>query len=116
MTQRTKQIIVAVIVIIVAFFGFKMFFAPDTTGDVALVTEQATTLNFAEGQIILSLLGKLNQVTLDRSVFSNKVFLSLINFEQPIEDQVVGRQNPFLPIGKDSPSSLLPLATTTRTR
>lgn len=116
MTQKMKQIIIAVVIIIVAFFGFRTFFAPDNTGDTALVAEQSSVVNFSEGQVILTLLKKLNQVTLDRSVFSNKVFLSLINFEQPIEDQAVGRQNPFLPIGRDNSAFSLPATSTPRAR
>ena len=113
MTQKIKQIIVAVVIIIVAFLGFKMFFAPSESGDTTLTAEQSQASEFAEGQVILALLAKLNRVTLDRAVFSDKVFASLVSFEQPIADQIIGRQNPFLPIGKDGSGVILLQSSTT---
>jgi hypothetical protein len=112
MSQLTKQIIIAVIIIIVAFVGFKMFFPGSGSGEASLVTEQSTA-TFAEGQTILNLLNKLNEVTIDDSVFSNPIFVSLVSFEIPIQDQVVGRPNPFLPIGVNNPGLIVPVSTST---
>jgi hypothetical protein len=120
MTQRTKQIIIVIVIIIIAFIGFKMFFAPKVSPDTTLVADQATSAQFVDGQTILVLLNNLNQVTLDDSIFSNNIFISLVDFERPIQDQVIGRQNPFLPIGIDGSGITLPLSTssasTTRAR
>ena len=113
MTQKIKQIIVAVVIIRGAFLGFIMFFAPSVSGDATLIAELSQASDFAEGQVILALLAKLNRVTLDRIVFSDKVFTSLVSFEQPIANQVIGRQNPFLPIGKDGSGVILPQSSTT---
>jgi len=101
MSQKIKQIIIVAVVLIVAFFGIKMFFGSPTVTDTTLTAESAAAAQFVDGQMILDLLDKLNKVTLDDSVFANKVFVSLVSFERPIEGQVVGRPNPFLPIGVD---------------
>lgn len=112
MNQKTKQIIVIIIIIIIAFFGFQWFFGSNSSQDFTLVADQ-TKNSFIDGQTILVLLGKLNKVTLDDSVFSNKVFNSLINFERPIQDQVIGRKNPFLPLGVDGSGIITPKGTST---
>jgi hypothetical protein len=100
MTAKTKQIIVATIVIIIAFIGLKMFFTEPKIEEATLVADQ-TKNEFIDGQTILILLNRLNQVTLDDSIFTDKTFTSLVNFEKPITDQIIGRSNPFLPIGTD---------------
>lgn len=116
MTQKIKQIIIALVIIVVAFIGFKMFFTSEPS-DVALVATQADTEQFVDGQLILALLRKLDSLILDDSVFTNKVFSSLVSFERPIEDQIPGRKNPFLPIGIEDSNLLIKKATTTtRTR
>ena len=116
MTKKTKQIIVIVVIIIVAFIGYKMFFVGTSTGDTTLVADQASSTQFVDGQTILVLLNNLSQVTLDESIFSNSTFASLIDFERPIQDQVIGRQNPFLPIGVESSGTVIPAgASSTKT-
>lgn len=115
MTQKTKQIIIAIVIIVIAFIGFKMFFSNTDSNDTTLVADKATSAEFIDGQIILDLLNELNAVTLDNSIFSNKLFVSLVNFERPIAEQIPGRPNPFLPIGVDS-SAGLPRSTSTQAR
>jgi hypothetical protein len=115
MSQKTKQTIIALIIIIIAFFGFKAFFAPEESGT-ALVSEGASAPQFVDGQAILILLNKLNRINLDKSVFTSQIFTGLVNFEKPIEDQVIGRQNPFLPIGVDGSGVVTPKSATTTPR
>ncbi len=112
MNQKTKQIIIVIILIIVSFVGYKMFFPANNSID-SLVEDQSENANFVDGQTILVLLNKLNQVVIDESIFSNDIFVSLVSFERPIAEQVVGRPNPFLPIGVDSSSASFPLSTST---
>jgi hypothetical protein len=117
MSPRTKQILIVIVVIIISFVGYKMFFVGSGSSDTTLVSDQTTTSEFIDGPAILALLNALNQVTLDDSIFANKIFLSLADFEKPIADQAISRPNPFLPIGIDGSGVLLPRsATTTRAR
>jgi hypothetical protein len=114
MNQKIKQIIIAFIVIVVALIGFKTFFPNLNSGGEALVVEEPNSPVLADGQAILVLLGQLNRVTLDDSIFSNPIFTSLISFEKPIQEQAVGRPNPFLPIGVDNVSGVvIPSASST---
>lgn len=115
MNQKTKQIIIAVVVIIVAFFGFKMFFGnPTASTDVPLVAETGTAPQFVDGQAILILLNRLNRVTLNDSIFSNSTFNSLVSFAVPIQDQAIARPNPFAPIGVDISGPVSSVSTSTR--
>jgi hypothetical protein len=118
MTQKIKQILIAGGVIIVAFFGFQMFFSPGTAiPEGAVAVDMSVNAQFAEGQKILALLEQLSKIKLDPAIFSDKVFVSLVSFEKPIGDQAVGRPNPFMPIGRDSATVILPSSSTsTRAR
>jgi len=113
MIQKIKQTIITGVVIIIAFIGIKMFFSELVSTNNSLIADNPTLEQFTDGQIILSLLDDLNSVTLDTSIFSNNVFASLVSFEQPIQEQVSGRLNPFLPIGIESSGAILPQASTT---
>ena len=111
MNQKTKQIIIAMVIIIVAFLGFKYFVPSSGPADSTLVAQQPSSTQFVDGQTILALLGQLNKVSLDESIFSNKIFTSLVSFSVPVQDQAIGRQNPFSPIGIDSSAMTLPRGT-----
>lgn len=101
MNDKTKQIIIAIVVIVIAFVVFKMYFPGTGTADQALVSDLPPSSSVVDGPLILSQLESLKNVTLDESVFANAVFTGLINFERPIDPQPIGRQNPFLPIGRE---------------
>jgi len=115
MTKKTKQIIISLVIIIIAFVIFKLFFSTNVASDTTLVADQSSSAEFTDGQTSLVLLGSLNKVTLDTSIFSNNVFKSLVDFERPIQDQAISRKNPFLPIGIDSSATTLPASTSTTT-
>lgn len=100
MNQKTKQIIIILIIIVISFIGYKMYFVSSEPAGTALTAEKSVTPGSADGQVILALLGRLENVKLDESIFSNEVFNRLVNFERPIESQTIGRPNPFLPIGR----------------
>jgi len=113
MTQKIKETAVVIIVIIIAFVAFKYFAPGQGSSTASLVSDEASTGQFVDGQTILNLLNNLNKVVLDDSIFSNKTFVSLVNFERPIQDQVAGRANPFSPIGVDGSLIILPRSTST---
>lgn len=117
MTPKTKQIIVALVIIVAAFIGYNMFFVGGDSYDTALAPDAQNKAQFVDGQVILALLNKLERVTLDDSIFSDKTFRSLQSFKRELEGQVSGRKNPFLPIGVEGSGIILPkTATTTKAR
>ena len=113
MTKKTKQIVVIFIIIIIAFVIFKMLSPNTNSTNTTLAVDKTNSAGAIDGQEIKVKLTKLNEVTLDDSIFSNKIFTSLISFEKPIADQIPGRKNPFLPIGADNSATNLYGATTT---
>ncbi len=52
-------------------------------------------------QDILTLVDKLQKVSIDQSVFTSTVFLSLMDYSAIISPEIQGRPNPFAPIGVD---------------
>lgn len=114
MSNKIKQIIIAVVVIAIAFFAFKFFFGSDTGSVNSSLVQQGQTKTFIDGQAILSLLKKLNAVNLENEILTNKKFLDLVSFEKPIQEQVISRSNPFAPIGFETSISVIrPVATST---
>lgn len=101
MNQSLKQIIIALIVIAVAFFGFQAIFKGGDTNMDPSITSQAAKGQFIDGQATLALLKKLSVIELNEKILSDSVFLSLVSFEQAIPDQVIARPNPFAPIGSE---------------
>ena len=59
----------------------------------------------AAGSDLLSVLGNLKSVNLDPSVFSDPVFLSLVDFGINIPPEPVGRHNPFAPLAGQTSQS-----------
>ena len=111
MTQKAKQIIIALVVIVVLFIAYKVFWG-NKSSQSPIVPSNPTT-QFVDGQTIVALLKRLSSVSLDDSIFLNKTFKSLTDFSQPIPDQVAGRPNPFAPIGIDNQATIPPAATST---
>lgn len=59
---------------------------------------------------ILVTLQSIHSITLDNTIFTDPVFVSLSDFGVTIPPENVGRRNPFLPVGV---SSKLPTSTST---
>lgn len=106
MNPKTKQII-ALVIIVAAFIAYSMFFVSGDKSNSAVESSNQDQPQLVDGQVILSLLNKLDEVNLDDSIFSNKTFISLQSFKRELEGQVSGRQNPFMPIGVEGSGSLL---------
>lgn len=113
MKKNIKQILISLFVIVLAFVGFRMFFVDDSPADTSLSVDAESVSYIVDGPAILALLNRMNQINLDSSVFSNKVFTSLTSFERPLLEQVPGRPNPFLPIGTDSSAGISTVGTST---
>lgn len=116
MNQKTKKIILAVVVIVIAFILFQNIWGGKNSSDSSLVTDNAVINQSVDGQAVLLLLNRLNKVSLDSAIFSNKAFSSLVSFEQTIPDQAIQRPNPFAPIGTDRPVSVVNSTSSPKTK
>ncbi len=114
MTPKLIKFIVAVVIIGVAFLLIKSFLS--TPVNSSLVGSSGSP-KFIDDKNIVSMLNRLDKVTLDDGIFTSQVFTSLSNFEKVIDSEPIGRRNPFAPIGTDGIAPARPsTATSTVTR
>jgi hypothetical protein len=97
MSNLLKNLLIALGLAIILFVGYVVFFrdggVSDTQGDVTL--SQSAEL---ESQQLLATLNELRSLSVDGTVFSNPLFLSLRDFRIDLGSEPEGRQNPFSPI------------------
>ncbi len=96
-SPKTQKLLVAIVCLLVlAFLGYRLYTAP--------ASEEVASVNFtteAASQDILTLVEKLEAISIDKSVFSSPIFTSLVDFTVPLLPEAQGRSNPFAPIGSD---------------
>lgn len=104
--QITSIIAIVVIVGVVLFFLRSYIFnsedADVTSEEFALVDERSQ-LRSEIGQKLFETLGKIDNLKLDTSMFSEgtqgaQAFASLIDFETEIPARPIGKENPFSPL------------------
>ena len=105
MTDKLKQIIIAVVVIVLAYFGYNYFFGNQDNSSATLSSQSGTVAVVADGKQIYDMLMRLKDVKLDPSLFNNPVFEGLNDSGAVIEPEPKFRDNPFAPIGLDQASS-----------
>jgi len=110
MFARYKKIITIIIVLILAFIAYSFWQKDDPADSESLVRTQPTNIDVL-GQDIIRVLNRIDDIDLDRSVFEDPVYKSLIDSSRPILPEPVGRNNPFLPYSKTVPQT----STSTRT-
>ena len=86
--------ILVVAVCTVAYVVYESYFAAAPSD---VLTSSAAT-STPGGPDLLSTLSNLKAVTLDPSLFSDPVFVSLVDFGVTIPPEPVGRSNPFAPL------------------
>ncbi len=95
--QKYKTLLIIVGVIVVVFFGFRMF-SSDTPSE-GLTSEPVAGVIPEEGGDLITLLLELKSITLDTSILQDPTFLTLQDFSVDIAPEPIGRPNPFAPIG-----------------
>lgn len=98
--KRYKMTLTVTITIIIVFVLYNNYYV-DVKNQELLVSLNEQTYGSVAGQEILKLLNELQSIKFDTSLFSNNAFNDLIDFGQKINPEVVGRSNPFSPIGVD---------------
>lgn len=92
---KNKSVILAILVVILAFFVYNSFFKSDIT----TFTVDESVKNI--GAEIVQTYSKLQSVALDQKLFSSPAYLNLTDFGVSVSSQPVGRTNPFDLIGRD---------------
>jgi len=117
MTPKLKKIILTILAIIILFIVYAVFIKSDPTNP-ELVKGSSSVAGSEEAKIlgnqISQALLRIEQIKLDKSIFSSEIYLTLKDRSQAIAEEPIGRSNPFAPLGDTSVNSIT-RATTTAT-
>jgi|SRR6185503_17454811 len=94
-----KQNLLFIIGAVIVLGGLFYYFTNSNSGSGALLTSSTSSGTSPATQQLLTSLSNLHTITLDNSVFSDPVFVSLTDFGVQIAPENVGRGNPFAPFG-----------------
>ncbi len=101
-----KTIIAIVIIIALAFLGYWYYGTPKQSSTELLVSSGTPgTSDSAVGQKIITLLAQMQSITIDQGIFSAATFQSLQDFGVEIQPELIGRHDPFAPIGYEQGGS-----------
>lgn len=103
MFQKYKKVIIGVLVLILGFVAYTIFFKPNPQSDSLLKNSNPKQVNNV-GQEIIRSLSKIKSLNLDQGVFSDPIYLRLIDDSEDISEPQVGRENPFEPIQAENVS------------
>ena len=95
------MIIMAVLIFLICPSGKRAYQYLATADDSQLISIKDEDNISEVGRSTLETLLKLRSLSLDDSLFEDKVFKSLIDFSVELQEQPMGRNNPFAPIGVD---------------
>lgn len=113
MSKKIKTLAFIALAIAVIFVGYSFMSSKktastgsssnplvSTTGVIPLPGAPSTTPSSADE--FSTILSKINSITIDTSLFSNRAYMMLRDFPVSLGSDVVGRADPFAPIGTDS--------------
>lgn len=99
--KKYKLTLIGTIIVIIVFVAYQNFYVANKE-DNLLITSDGQIAGSIVGKEVIQLLGELESIKLDTSIFTEPSFNSLYDFGQDIESELRGRPNPFAPIGKDT--------------
>lgn len=116
MSNTLKKIIVPVIIIAVLYVGYNFFLKGDSATDLLKVSTVSS--DDALGTEIIKAINQISTLKLDRSIFDDPIFGTLIDRSEQIAPEKSGRDNPFAVIGAAtvSTSSVNSASTASSTR
>lgn len=118
MSNTFKKIIIPVVVAALLFAGYNFFLKGD--GADSLLKVSSVSSDDALGTEIIKAINQISTLKLDRSIFDDPIFGTLVDRSEPISPEKSGRDNPFAVIGAGNSSaastSSTSVASTTKTR
>jgi hypothetical protein len=106
MTPKLKKLIILLLIVGVLFVVYAVFIKKDPTTENLVDTGSALSADAQViGNQISQALLRIEQIKLDKSIFSNPIYTTLVDRSEPITEEPIGRTNPFAPIGDVSVSS-----------
>lgn len=102
--KKYKIILIIIIIVVISGIAYKALFNTDKTKDLLTsdtrLSNEENIATIVENDL-LSLLLDIRSVKLDGSIFTKETFNSLEDFGQEIIPELIGRENPFAPIGSE---------------
>lgn len=98
--QKNKTALVAILLFVSAIFVYNSFFKTE------VVVDPGQSVTAGPGGDVIKLNSAIESVTLDRALFGNKLYQSLVDFSTELSPLPMGRQNPFGPLGNEGSSNL----------
>lgn len=98
--KKYKNIIIVAVIIVIVAFSYNLFVG--NTDNSLLTSEVKGAKTSVLETDLLSILIDLRLIKLDNSIFSDKAFQSLRDFGQDIVPESVGRKNPFAPVNTNT--------------
>jgi hypothetical protein len=95
MGNTIKKLSLALGLITVAFGGYYIYIQQSISNDIAFDSEQSLQAMLARTSVFISHSQELDQINLDLTILEDQRFRSLKLYSRPVEDQPVGRANPF---------------------
>lgn len=103
MTNTLKKIIVPVIIAALLYAGYNFFLKGDSSAD--LLTVSTVSSDDALGTEIIKAINQISTLKLDRSIFDDPIFSTLVDRSEQINPEKSGRDNPFAAIGSANSAS-----------
>lgn len=94
MTSLIRNLVLALGFALLFWVGYEIFLNDDSD----LVEVKATSEAALQGQMFLTQIQEMRQITLKSDVLSDPVFESLVDLREDVLPEPVGRKNPFLKI------------------
>ncbi len=110
MLDTIKKLIVPFIVIVGAFVLYSIFIKEEPT--TSLLKKEVATSGDVLGAEIIKAINQISTLTLDRSVFDDPIFKTLIDRSEVLQPEPIGRANPFAPIGSTGAAPTTSTSTT----
>lgn len=99
--HKYKTTLIGVTLIVGAFIVYQFYYV-DGKKDSVLISQSGSEISGSVvGREIVVLLDELQAINLDSSILDDPAFQSLIDFEQEVQEEPIGRSNPFIPVGSE---------------
>ncbi len=101
MSPAIQKILIGFVVILVlGYLGFNLYIKDPDPSAVGIQSDELA------GQDIIILVGRLQNVTIDKTIFTSEVFKSLVDFRVSLFPESQGRINPFASITGENTASV----------
>jgi len=97
MFAKYKKVIIVTLIIVLGFIAYSIFLKPGPQSNSLLKNSNPKQVDVL-GQDIIRSLNKIQSLRLDQSLFSDPIYLRLIDDTEEIPEPSVGRLNPFEPL------------------